>query len=151
MIEQYLNQNTIQLQETIDDWQSAITLAAQPLIKNHSISNEYLQTMINSVNELGPYIIITPLVALPHARPEQGVQKMGLSLLRLKQAVAFSNDSDHLVNLVIVLAANDNSSHIGILTELSDLLGEEANVQAMIAANSSDEIITIINTQLQLT
>ncbi len=151
MIEQYLNQNTIQLQETVDDWKSAITLAAQPLIQNHNISNEYLRAMIDSVNKLGPYIIITPLVALPHSRPEQGVYKVGLSLLRIKQAVAFSNDSDHLVNLIIVLAATDNSSHIGILTELSDLLGDEANVQAMIAANSSDEIITIINNQLQLT
>lgn len=151
MIEQFFKQDTIQLCDCVESWQSAIELAAQPLLNNGSITQGYLQAMIDSVNKFGPYIIITPLVALPHARPEKGAQKIGLSLLKTKQAVAFSNNIEHQVNLMIVLAAIDNSSHIGILTELSDLLGDETNVQALIAANTADEIISIINTQLQLT
>jgi len=144
MLTKLLTIETIQLQEHVATWQEAITLAAQPLVDNQSIRREYIGAMIASVEEFGPYIVIAPLVALPHARPEEGALKVGVSLLKLNQSVSFSNDSEHEVNLLIVLSATDNSSHIGLLTALSELLGDEEIIQSIIMAESKSEIIQII-------
>jgi len=43
-----------------------------------------------------------------------------------------------------VLSATDNSSHIGVLTALSELLGDEEIIQSIITAESKSEIIQII-------
>ena len=40
--------------------------------------------MINNVKEIGSYIVIAPKVAIPHARPEDGTNKLGISFLKLE-------------------------------------------------------------------
>lgn len=39
-----------------DTWQDAITKAGELLVKNGDIEYGYIDNMIDSVNELGPYI-----------------------------------------------------------------------------------------------
>lgn len=144
MLTKLLTVETIQLQEQVPTWQDAITIAAQPLVDNQSIRLEYIKAMIASVEEFGPYIVIAPLVALPHARPEEGALKVGVSLLKLNQSISFSDDNEHEVNLLIVLSATDNSSHIGVLTALSELLGDEKIIRSIIMAESKSKIVQII-------
>ena len=51
--------------------------------------------MINAVEELGPYIVIIPHIAIAHARPSDNVLKNGISLITLKEPVEFGNkDND---------------------------------------------------------
>jgi mannitol operon transcriptional antiterminator len=93
------------------------------------------------VEKLGPYIAIAPRIAIPHARPEQGVNRSGMSLLTLKEPVPFG---DKPVQLLIVLAAADSDSHIGALAELTELISDEDNVETMISAQSSEIIASLI-------
>ncbi len=44
--------------------EKAITIASQPLLQEQIIEQGYVQAMIDSVNELGPYIVIAPEIAL---------------------------------------------------------------------------------------
>lgn len=41
--------------------------------------------MIQKVESFGPFIHICPDVALPHARPEDGVNQLGMSLLKIQK------------------------------------------------------------------
>ncbi|MFB8734775.1 PTS sugar transporter subunit IIA [Bacillus sp. SL00103] len=43
--------------------------------------------MIQSVDQNGPYIVIAPQVAIPHARPEDGVNELSMSLMTFEQPV----------------------------------------------------------------
>ena len=70
-----------QVVERVEDWQSALRLAAQPLLLKGSISEDYVSAMMDSVIQNGPYMVIGDEFALMHARPGEGVKQIGVSLL----------------------------------------------------------------------
>lgn len=129
----------IQVQDGISDWQAAITKAAEPLLTIQAIEPHYIDAMINNVQELGPYIVMAPNVAIPHARPEDGVKKLSMSLLKLNEPVSFSpGDANKDAQLVFVLAAVDNESHLKALSQLTELLEEESRIDKMLEFQTAE-------------
>ncbi|SDZ78175.1 Transcriptional antiterminator [Thalassobacillus cyri] len=150
MLNELLTEQTIQFKDHVSSWETAIETAAQPLIDQQSIRPEYIQAMIDNVNELGPYIVIAPRIAIPHARPEAGVEKLGMSFLRLKDPVYFSDKEKHRAQLVIVLAAIDNQTHLKALAQLTEMLSNDENVEQLIAANDPKHVIEIVNNTVEV-
>jgi mannitol operon transcriptional antiterminator len=143
VLQELLTEDMIQLQQTTTNWKTAIKLAAQPMLANGSVLEEYVEAMINNVIELGPYVVIAPKIAIPHARPEQGVKRMGMSLLTLKDGVLFEK-SDNPVELMIVLAAVDKESHLKALAQLSELLSNEKDVQRLLETDTKETVLELI-------
>lgn len=144
MLDELLQDEFIQLKDSVRDWREAIRIASEPLLNSSSITEAYVQAMIANVEEHGPYVVIAPKVALPHARPEQGVQRVGMSLLRLKQPVSFSETEQREAQLIIVLAAVDNETHLKALSQLSMMLSEEDNIDKLIDAADKETILGYI-------
>ncbi|MDN6206078.1 MAG: PTS sugar transporter subunit IIA [Staphylococcus simulans] len=138
-----LTKDKIKVQDQVPDWSQAITEAAQPLLEQDYIETGYIDAMIDSVKEFGPYIVIAPEIAIAHARPEDNVNKVGLSLLKLNESINFAEDS-HYASLIFVLSATDNTSHLNVLQSLAGLLGNKEVVNQLLASKNSDEIIGII-------
>ena len=130
--------NRITIANSISSWQDAIRLCSKPLLCQGYITNNYIDDMINNVIKNGPYMIIMPLVALPHSRPESGVNKTGLSLLKLNEPVLFPDDTP--VQLLFTLAANQNDEHMDLISELSEFLIGPSNIPNLLNANSVEEI-----------
>ncbi len=101
--------------------------------------------MIESVNEYGPYIVITPNVALPHARPEAGSKIMGFSVLKLKDAVAFSEEEEHQVKLLIALSCVDATTHMEMLQAIVTVLSDQEKYDQLFNATSASEILSVFN------
>ncbi|WP_347862311.1 BglG family transcription antiterminator [Salimicrobium sp. PL1-032A] len=95
MLNELLTTETIRFKDSVSGWEEAIRVASEPLLKKETIQPGYVDAMIESVHELGPYIVIAPDIAIPHARPEEGVNRLGMSFLRLKEPVAFSEKEKH--------------------------------------------------------
>ncbi|PEE62345.1 BglG family transcription antiterminator [Bacillus thuringiensis] len=144
MLNELLTKEFIQLQNRVDNWKDAIKVAAEPLLQNQYIIEEYIDEMIVNVEKLGPYIVIAPKIAIPHARPEAGVKQLGMSLLQLKESVSFSEKQEHAANLIIVLAAIDNETHLKALAQLSEMLSEQKNVEMLIQSDSKDKLLEMI-------
>ncbi|MBS4174267.1 BglG family transcription antiterminator [Bacillus sp. FJAT-49736] len=145
VLNELLTSEMLQLEERVDSWEEAISLAAKPLLETQAIDQEYINAMIQNVIDLGPYIVMAPNVAIPHARPEQGVKKLGMSLLRLKSPVCFSSTNpDKKANIIIVLAAVDSETHLKALSQLTELLEEESNIAHLIAANTVEDMLPVI-------
>ncbi|ATY55996.1 TPA: PTS sugar transporter subunit IIA [Staphylococcus argenteus] len=138
-----LSTKRIIVKEQVNNWNEAITIASQPLLQEQVIEQGYVEAMIESVNELGPYIVIAPEIAIAHARPNNNVHQVGLSLLKLNQHVAFC-DEDHYASLIFVLSAIDNHSHLSILQILATILGDNQTVQQLLNAKNVQEITTIL-------
>ncbi|WP_408010280.1 BglG family transcription antiterminator [Pseudalkalibacillus sp. A8] len=145
MLNELLTEKTIQLEDRVADWEESIRLAAQPLVDLDSIRSDYVEAMIENVKELGPYIVIAPRIAIPHARPEAGVERLGMSLLRLKEPVYFSSQTKHQAQLIIVLAAIDNQTHLKALAQLTELLSNEENVDRLILSEDRTSVVELIN------
>lgn len=84
MISRWLPPERITIVSEISSWQEAVQLSAAPLLAAQAIGSEYVDAIIRSHEEIGPYYVLAPGLAMPHARPEQGVHKTGLSLLYVK-------------------------------------------------------------------
>lgn len=140
MIKELLESN-IQILPQVDSWEEAIKIASRPLLEKGYIEPRYIDTMISKVNELGFYIVLSEDVAMPHSRPEDGVLKMGMSLLKLDTPAKFGNNN---IQIIITLAAKDNESHIDALTNLVELLNEDEKIEKIKLAKTNQEILEII-------
>ena len=144
MLRDLITEDMIQLCDEANDWEEAIELASMPLLQQGYIKEDYVKAMIDNIKEFGPYVVMGPKVAIPHARPEKGVIRVGMSLLRLKKGVAFSVAGAERVQIIIILAAADNETHLQALAQLSTLLVEEENIEKLANSTSKAEILDII-------
>lgn len=133
----------IQVVESAENWEKAVETAAQPLIKNGKIKYGYVENIIKNIKELGPYIILLPGVAMPHARPDENVIESSLSLLKINKGVSFSEDTED-VKLMFVLAAKDSNSHIDIIEQLTELLGDDEKIERLMNAETVEEVENLI-------
>lgn len=133
LTEKYIQQTT----ETMN-WQYAIEKAAQPLVKNNKIEQRYVDAMINSIVVNGPYVCFTDKFAMPHARPEDGVNETSMSLLISKNPVDFAGKQ---VQVFVVLASADNDSHLLALTQLTEYISDPAFIEDLIKSTTKQEVI----------
>ncbi|RDY70627.1 PTS sugar transporter subunit IIA [Halobacillus sp. SY10] len=143
MLSEQLKGN-IHFLKSVNSWEEAITESAAPLLDDGSITPEYVEDMIENVHKNGPYIVIVPGIAMPHAKNEGGVVKTGISLLKLEEAVPFPENKK--VNLLFTLAAEDTSGHLDLISDLSSLLIEDEVREKLEQANSEKEILDLLQT-----
>ena len=139
------NEDNVNVCDDILEWKEAIILSAKPLLDDGYIGEEYLDAIFDNIEKYGPYIDFGLEVAVPHARPEFGVKKTGVSLLRLKEKVHLQDSDDHPIKLIITFCSVDDTSHIEILKEISSIFGDSEKLEKIKGAESSEEILEIIN------
>ena len=137
--------SAIWLDQTAEDWRDAVRLAGDALIAGGSVTEPYIDEMIAVVQELGPYIVIVPGLALAHARPSPSVVRSGLSWVTLSNPVRFGHPENDPVSVVVGLAAPDDESHIIALSTLAELLSDEQRHQALVSAESPAAVHAIIS------
>lgn len=130
----------VQVIESVDNWEKAIEIGALPLVDMKKIKYGYIESMIQNIKNLGPYIILIPGVAMPHARPDDNVLESSLSLLKVNNGIKFSEDTDE-VYLLFCLAAKDSSSHIEVIEKLAEVLGDEEKIEKLVASKTVEEIL----------
>ena len=137
-----LTEDRIRIVDSVTNWQEAVRLAAEPLEEDKSIEPAYTEAMILSVVNLGPYIVLSPGIAIPHARPEAGVRTMSMSLLKVKEKVYFTEEK--YANLFFVLASADGNSHLEALKELTDIFADKAAYDKFMRADTVKELHKLI-------
>lgn len=130
------------------DWKDAIRLAAYPLLKANKITLNYPEAMIAKVEEFGPFINLGKGIAIPHARPEDGVNEVGMSMLVLEKPTYLLNDSNQEIRLLICIAAVDNETHLKALAHLTTILRDNDSVQALLSSKNYDDIKNIIKQEV---
>lgn len=135
-----LSIDNIRIYDHAENWVDAITKAVSPLVENGFVEARYIQGIIDNTNLFGPYYVLAPDIALPHARPEQGVIKKQLGVTLLKNPVKFS-EGGYDVRLLITLAASDNQGHLEALQQLSEIMMDEERMKQILKAETSEEIL----------
>ncbi|AIF50327.1 BglG family transcription antiterminator [Pelosinus sp. UFO1] len=127
----------IQLIESMDDWREGISLAAAPLLEEELINDCYVNAMIECVENYGPYIFITPDVALAHAKPEGNVNGLSASMLLAHDGILFPDNK--VARVIIVLALIDDEQHLGAMKDILDFFGDEHNTARL--SNAVNEVV----------
>lgn len=151
MIHNILTEKTVQVKAEVRDWEEAVRIAGNLLYENGDIEKRYIDSMVDIVKEVGPYIVVMKGVALAHARPNQGAKRIGLSLLTLKKPVYFGNSENDPVYLIFALSAVDNSSHIDLLSALALIFDDEYGMKELAASSNKKQLLEAIEKIVQKT
>ena len=135
---------SVAAQVQASDWREATRIAGDLLVASGRTTPQYTQDIIAMLEELGPYQVIAPGIALVHARPSEAVLTTGLSLAVLAQGVEFGNKANDPVRLVFGLAAQHHDSHIEVLAEIANKLSSETFVKSVLTIHSEAEFRQIL-------
>lgn len=144
MLGELITAETYQYSTERITWKEAIALAAQPLLEQGKIEDRYIEAMVGKVEEFGPFINLGKGVAIPHARPEDGVKEVGMSMLRLEHPVCLLDDPKHEIQLLICIAAVDNQTHLRALSHLTAILRESKNIQQLVNSKEFNDIADLL-------
>jgi len=139
-----LTRKTIQFKDGVSSWEEAIALGAQPLLEAGAITEQYITCMIKNINDRGAYIIVCPEIAVAHARSEDGVSRVGISLLKLKNPVFLLGEPQNRLTVIITLAAVDSKKHIPALAEFAEIISNKEKCQGLLSSKSAADIINLI-------
>lgn len=108
------------LLESGTDWRDAVRAAAHLLVELGAADGSYVEACVQTVEEHGPYIVLTPGVALAHAQVTDDSTSEGLAALRLGQPVRFGHPTNDPVD--VVLAFSSGGSHMAMIRSLGKAL-----------------------------
>lgn len=145
MLSDLLDESLVLLDVEASDWEDAIRKAAQPLVDNKKVTPSYVDDIIKGVNELGPYIVITEHVALPHARPESGALESAVGIVTLKEPVEFGSADNDPVKYLFPLSAKANDSHLGALQSLVELLSDPDFFAQLDSASTPKDVVDLVH------
>jgi len=139
-----LNAQTVRAKVTATSWEQAVEVAGTVMVQANLVEQRYIDAMKMTLRELGPYSVIAPGIAMPHARPEDGVIKTGFSLVTLVKPVTFGNTENDPVDILLAFSASDKERHITALKEISLFLSNDDLVRKVRTANSNDQLLNVI-------
>lgn len=134
-----IKEANVQILEGAADWKEAVCQSVLPLEREGFVTSAYKQAIVENIEKLGPYICIAPHIALPHARPEQGVLKSQIAVTLFRREVSFDRE-DAQAKLFISLAAEDSDSHLDVLMQITDILQDEKKTASILQAKDETEL-----------
>lgn len=144
MLKEVLTEELIDLHYQAKNRDEAVRRCGELLVRSELAAESYIEGMIKNVEVNGTYIVIAPGIAMPHARPEEGVLAIGFSIVTLAEPVVFGHPKNDPVRIVIGLCAVDHQTHLKALSELVEILSHEENVTRFLKATEAGEILQMV-------
>ncbi|EKO4250876.1 TPA: PTS sugar transporter subunit IIA [Vibrio parahaemolyticus] len=145
MLRELITSDVIRIHSDATDWTDAISKSCEALIENGAIEPSYVEAIYRSHEELGPYYVVGPGMAMPHARPEDGVNRLSLAITVIQNGVNFNSEENDPVKMLVTLAATDSNSHVDAISKLAELFMNEEHVEAICNAQSKEDVLAIID------
>lgn len=139
----FLHEENILLNQEVENWEQAVRLSGEILIKNKITNVEYVEAMIESINKYGPYVVIGENLAIPHSQNDESVLKTGMGLVVLRKPILFPNGRK--VQVILSFASWDNKEHLNALADLVELATNYNLVENLIKAKSIKQVLKYIN------
>lgn len=139
-----LSRDAIELDYAASDWRDAVTRVGHLLERRGCVVPRYTRGMVELIERIGGYSVTAGGVALPHARPEDGVVRHGVALVRLKSPVAFPRKEGTPVDLIFGLAGRPSDAYFKMMEELTDILSDEASLEAIRKATCTGEVLRVV-------
>ena len=113
------------------------------MIESGAVQPQYYDAIVESTEEYGPYYILMPGMAMPHARPEAGVNRDAFSLITLTEPVTFSDGKE--VSVLLSLAATSSKIHTSVaIPQIIALFELENSIERIKTCKSDEEVLALI-------
>ncbi|MBP1558403.1 MAG: BglG family transcription antiterminator [Oscillospiraceae bacterium] len=121
-----------------DDWREAIRASAALLEGQGVIAPSYKESIIRNLEQFGPYMVMLPGIALAHAAPEEGANGLGISMSLLSTPVHFGYKAHDPVNIIVMLSAKDEKTHLNALAQLFRMFKDANSLRTILRGNKED-------------
>ena len=149
MMENIVRKGYYSVHESFNTWEEAVRASVQPLIDSGAVKSAYADSIVESVKKYGPYIVIAPDIAIPHAEDQTNVNETTICFMKTNKPVVFDEDDrDKDAHLFFALASNDSNKHIENLAKLVSYLDNDEFVNKLQKATSRDEIGAILTSYM---
>lgn len=136
--------DAVRVDVSCDGWRDAVRTAGGLLVESGAATDGYVDAIVAAVEELGPYIVLAPGIAIAHARPEDGARAVGFALVRLAEPVVFGSRHNDPVEFVFAFASPDKEQHISALATLADFIESGSNLERLRAASTAEDAYAVI-------
>ncbi|MEM7342970.1 MAG: PTS sugar transporter subunit IIA [Chloroflexota bacterium] len=118
----------------------AIKQAGELLVKAGYVTPDYVEGMLAREETMSTYL--GHGLAIPHGQFEdkENIHSTGISIVQYPEGVLWDDDDDEIAYLVVGIAATANE-HVGILSNLAEVIEEEEAAQELIRATDPRLII----------
>ncbi|MBI5161619.1 MAG: PTS sugar transporter subunit IIA [Micrococcales bacterium] len=130
----------VRLQCPAADWREAVRLAGGALEDAGATTAAYADEMVRMIEEHGPYVVVSPGLALAHARPGPSVLADGLSVVTLERPVVFGHPHNDPVRVVLGLAVHSPERHLGLIADLANAFDVADTTARLAAAADADAV-----------
>ena len=148
--ESLIENNSIKLNQTAANWEEAIKIGTDLLVASGAIEPRYYDNIVSKIKEMGPYIVLAPGLAMPHARPEEGVIRTAFGLTTLAQPVDFDGEQ---ISGLVTLAGSDSDTHMDGIMEITQIFDDPdsedgVNIQKFLDCKTQEDVLAVIDVAL---
>ncbi len=126
------------------NWEEAVRAVGKVMVETGVVEEGYVDGMIATTKELGPYIVIAPGVAIPHSRPEDGVISTCLAYARLVPPVNFGNKENDPVHILFALGGLDHAQHVEALQQIAEILSDPVKFDELLEADTVEAVTAVL-------
>ncbi|MDD7372772.1 Ascorbate-specific phosphotransferase enzyme IIA component [Sarcina ventriculi] len=144
MLKEIIEKKRYSFHQGFDNWEDAVKAACTPLVLQKAIEEEYSDLIIQSIKKHGPYIVIAPKIAIPHAQEGKAVNETSICFMKTNTPVSFGDSEEYDAQLFFVLASVDNEVHLKNLTKMVELISDEEVVDKLLNAKSVEDLKKLI-------
>ena len=148
--ESLIENDSIKLNQKAANWEEAIKIGTDLLVKSGAIEPRYYDNIVSKIKEMGPYIVLAPGLAMPHARPEEGVIKTAFGLTTLSELVDFDGEQ---ISVLVTLAGSDSDTHMEGIMEITQIFDDPdsddgVNIEKFLNCKTKEEVLAVIDAAL---
>lgn len=141
-VERLLGSNTLAVKESIDSWESAIRFGGDMMVSQGLCTPGYIDAIIENHKTIGPYFVLAPGIAMPHAKPENGVLQTGYALVTLSTPVEFGDEENDPVDILIFAGAINREEHnTEVVPQIAELCDSETHIEAIRKAHTHEQLV----------
>lgn len=140
-----IDSKNVRVNLALNSWQEAVRSAGELLTSAGFVEPRYIDSMLQTIEALGPYSVIAPGIVMPHARPEDGVLLPGFSAVTLDPPIYFGSPDNDPVHLVIAFSATNHDDHIETLAALAKTISSESFIERVINSKGAGQLANVLN------
>lgn len=145
MIRDILQEHMVKTDVPAATWREAVQCAGSLLKEGGKVEDSFVESMIATVEEFGPYMILLPGVAFFHGAPQSGVHEVCLSFVTFEEDVVFTEFEGERIQCAFGFGAVDSESHMQMLMQIAALLQDSEFVELARHHGSKEELMKRIN------
>ena len=148
LLQDLLSEDNVSFHYPAETWEDVIRHGGQLMVDGGFTEPTYTEAMIDVVRDMGPYIVLAPGLAMPHARPEMGAKQVGTALVTLEKPIDFGSPENDPVSVAVFLCAPNKEEHIQLLTDIATLFEDEEFLDAAVNFESIEDVEAFLSEHL---